>query len=141
MTSYNSAFFITATIESAKIFIILPALCKKQIILIGQSFSFHKHYSNQKRPFGFGIFHRIMTIAIKKRASLNREIRFMTSWCNSLPDSLNEKYKNIRQTLPQQFFYFHHTYLPFSWYFLTLQLRPNNLRIFESVDKLSLTQR
>ena len=72
---------------------------------------------------------------------LNREIRFMTSWCNCLRDLLHEKYKNVRQTLPQQFFCFHHTYLPFSWHFLTLQLRPNNLRIFEFVDKLSLTKR
>ena len=71
---------------------------------------------------------------------LNKEIRFMSSWCNCLRDLLIEKYKNIRQTLPQQFFYFHHTYLPFSWYFLTLQLRPNNLRIiFECVDKLNST--
>ena len=73
------------------------------------------------------------------RIVLNREIRFMTSWYNFLPHLLNEKYENIRQTLPQQFFCFDHTCLPFSWYFLTLQLRPNNL--FKSVDKLSLTQR
>ena len=58
----------------------------------------------------------------------------MTSWCNCLLDLLSEKYKNVRQI-----FAFITPVLRSGDIFS--QLRPNNLRIFESVGKLFLTQR